>query len=249
MDELRDKVVVVTGAARGFGAAFARAVAQAGADVVLVDIDGEEASAVARHITSGGGKAHALIGDVTDEAAMTDVMMTAASPRGGIDILINNAGLHSVLANRPMAELGVAGIRRLFDVNVMGIVNCTLACRPFLTEGSGAIVNIASVAGYSARTAYGASKAAVRALTVAFAHEFGPAGIRVNAIAPGLILTDTVERELSAETKADVMGRQILKCHGSTTDIVEAMLYLCSERSRFVTGETLRVSGGYTTSV
>ena len=111
------------------------------------------------------------------------------------------------------------------------------------------IVNISSSAAYGCGTAYGVSKLAVRGLTMMSARELGPGGVRVNAIAPGLIFTDTIRAELSEATVAAVKGQQILPDEGEESDIVEAMLYLCSNAARFVTGETLRVSAGFTLSI
>src|SRR5690606_38455250 len=108
------------------------------------------------------------------------------------------------------------------------------------------IVNISSTAAYPVPTAYGVSKLAVRGLTAAFARELGPTGVRVNAIAPGLIMTDTIRAELRPETVAYVQAQQVLKREGAPEDIVEAMLYLTSPASSFMTGETLKVGGGFT---
>ena len=149
-----------------------------------------------------------------------------------------------------MLKSGVAKLRRLFDVNLMGVINGSLAAHPYMRGRPGAaILNIASVAGYACPTAYGVSKLAVRGLTATLAREFSADGIRVNAIAPGLIFTDTIRAELSPQSVAAVMGQQILKQEGEVGDIVQAMLYLCSPDAAFVTGETLRVSGGFGLSV
>lgn len=241
------RVAVITGGARGFGKAFGRALAEQGARVVQLDLDLAAAQAAAADIGSG---AEAVQGDVSDEQAMHRVMQDIAERHGGIDILINNAGIHSAEASKPIGELGTARTRRMFDVNVWGVVYCTLAARPFMAGREGAsIVNISSMAGYGARTAYGVSKLAVRGLTVSFAHELAAEGIRVNAIAPGLILTDTIRAELPEELMARVKGTQILTRDGREQDIVDAMLWLVSSGASFVTGETIRVSGGATLQV
>jgi NAD(P)-dependent dehydrogenase (short-subunit alcohol dehydrogenase family) len=170
--------------------------------------------------------------------------------RGGIDILINNAGLHSAEYAEPMAKSGLPKLRRLFDVNVMGVIICTLAARSAMKGRPGAsIVNISSAAAYGCPTAYGVTKLAVRGLTMTSARELGPDSIRVNAIAPGLMFTETIRSEMPQSTIKAVMDQQILKREGVEKDIVEAMLYLCSDRAAFVTGETLRVSGGFTLQV
>jgi 3-oxoacyl-[acyl-carrier protein] reductase len=112
-----------------------------------------------------------------------------------------------------------------------------------------AIVNISSAAAYPAPTAYGVSKLAVRGLTATLAREFGPLGVRVNAIAPGLIFTDTIRAELPPAMIETVLNQQVLRREGEERDVVEAMLYLVSGRSSFITGETLKVTGGFTLSV
>jgi NAD(P)-dependent dehydrogenase (short-subunit alcohol dehydrogenase family) len=149
-----------------------------------------------------------------------------------------------------MAKSGIAKLRRLFDVNVMGVIICTLAARAVMAGRPGAaIVNIASTAAYGCVTAYGASKLAVAGVTMTAARELGPDGIRVNAISPGLILTDTNRRELSQATIDFVKNQQIVKRDGTEQDIVDTMLYLVSDRASFVTGETLRISGGFSLTI
>ena len=149
-----------------------------------------------------------------------------------------------------MLTMGVAKTRLLFEANVMGIVTCTLAARPFMAGRAGAsIVNISSAAAFMGDTAYGASKLAAAALTITFAQEFGTSGIRVNAIAPGMILTDTIRAELPDDMKARVKAMQFLDTDGDECDVIEAMLFLTSDKARFVSGETLRVSGGMAAGV
>lgn len=241
---------VITGGARGFGKAFARALAVRGAHVVLVDVDADEVANTAAAIRAAGGSADAHAADVTDDARMARVMAEAAAVHGGVDVLINNAGLHSDEYSRPILEMGLTKVRRLFDVNVLGVIACTLAAAPHLTGRPGAsIVNIASAAAHLGGTAYGTSKLAVAGLTVTFARELGPDGIRVNAISPGLILTDTIRAELPAAVRAQVKGMQFLDADGGEADVVEAMLFLTSPQARFVTGETLRVTGGMAAGV
>lgn len=253
MDQMREfdgRVAVITGGGRGFGKAFGTELGRRGAKIVLADIDAVAGEAAAAELRAAGMEATAARCDVADEAAVAAMVAQAVENFGGIDILINNAGLHSQAYNEPMGKSGVAKLRRLFDVNVMGTIICSLAAQPYMVGRPGAaILNISSAAAYGCQTAYGASKLAVRGLTATLAHEFGPDGIRVNAIAPGLIFTDTIRAELSEDVVKFVKNSQILKHEGEERDIVEAMLYLCSARASFVTGETLRVSAGYTLQV
>ena len=132
----------------------------------------------------------------------------------------------------------------------MGGYICSLAARPAMSGRDGAvIVNLSSSAAYANRAAYGVSKLAVRGVTAQLAREFAGDGIRVNAIAPGLIFTDTIRAELASEDKARVRGQQILSREGEERDIVDALLFLVSPASSFITGETLRVTGGFALSV
>ncbi|MET0137419.1 MAG: SDR family oxidoreductase [Sphingobium sp.] len=247
MDTVEKRVAVITGGGRGFGKAFGRALAGQGMTVIQVDLDLSAAQAAAAEIGSG---AEGVQGDVSDEDAMHKLMQDVAHRHGGIDILINNAGIHSAEANAPIGVLGTARTRRMFEVNIWGVIYCTLAARPFMSGREGAsIVNISSMAAYGAQMAYGVSKLAVRGLTVSFAHELADEGIRVNAIAPGLMLTDTIRAELPQEVRDYVKGLQIVKRDGSEEDIVNAMLWLVSPTAGFVTGETIRVSGGATLQI
>jgi 3-oxoacyl-[acyl-carrier protein] reductase len=241
--ERTGQVALITGGARGFGKAFGTALAERGATVVLVDRDGPAASEAAADI---GPRAIPLVGDVTDEPRVEAIMREVGETFGGLDLLINNAGLHSDEYGRPVAELGLAKLRRLFDVNVMGTAACTLAAKPLMASRPGAnIINIASAAAYLGG-AYGTSKLAVVGMMITFARELAADGVRVNAIAPGLILTETIRAEMGRETLANVKRSQLLPdADGAEEDIVEAMLYLSSRKARFITGETIRVTGGF----
>jgi 3-oxoacyl-[acyl-carrier protein] reductase len=249
-DFYHQRTAVITGGGRGFGKAFGVALATAGAHVVLVDIDGSVAETAAAEIRAKGYAASGFAGDVTDEARINHIMTHATTLNGGIDILINNAGLHSREYGQPITVLGLAKVKRLFDVNVMGTVTCTLAALPHMKARAGAsIVNIASSAAHLGGSAYGDSKLAVAALTITFARELAVDNIRVNAISPGLILSDTIKAELPPETKARVKAQQLLSADGEEQHIVDAMLFLTSPSAAFITGETLRVTGGMAAGV
>lgn len=246
----RNRTAVITGGGRGFGNAFGVALAAAGAHVVLVDIDGAVVEQAAKAIRDSGGSATGVAGDVTDEAKMNGIMAKAAALNGGIDILINNAGLHSKEYGQPITVLGLAKVKRLFDVNVMGVVTCTLAALPHMKGKTGAsVVNISSSAAHMGGSAYGDSKLAVIGLTITFARELAAEGIRVNAISPGLILSETIKAELPPETKARVKAQQLMSLDGDVQHIVDAMMFLTSPRAEFITGETLRVTGGMAAGV
>ena len=250
MGDWSGKTAVITGGGRGFGKAFGAALAAEGAHAVLVDIDGAVAEAAAAEIRSNSRAATGLAGDVTDEARMGEVMAQAAAIGGGIDILINNAGLHSEEYGQPILKMGLAKVKRLFEVNVIGVITCTLAAAPHMKGRAGAsIINISSSAGHMHGSAYGDTKLAVAGLTITFAREHGPEGIRVNAISPGLMLTETIAAELPPETKARVKAMQLLDQDGKEEHIVDAMMFLTSSRAKFITGETLRVTGGMAAGV
>ncbi len=239
---------VITGGGRGFGQAFGVALAAQGAHVVLVDIDGEAAQTAAAEIRASGALATGLQGDVTVDARIIEVMAQAAALQGGIDILINNAGLHSDEYGQPITTMGLAKTRRLFEVNVIGTIGCTLAAAPHMQGRAGAsIINISSSAAHMHGSAYGDTKLAVAGLTITFARELSP--VRVNAISPGLMLTETIKAELPPATMERVKAMQILPDDGLPEDIVQGMLFLTSPQARFITGETLRVTGGMAAGV
>ena len=242
------KTAVITGGGRGFGKGFGEALAGEGAHVVLVDIDGAAAEAAAAQIRGNARLATGLQGDVSDEARMAEIMAEAAALQGGIDILINNAGLHSDEYGQPITKMGLAKTRRLFEVNVIGTICCTLAAAAHMRGRPGAsIVNISSSAAHLGGSAYGDSKLAVAGLTITFGRELAP--VRVNAISPGLMLTDTIRAELPPETMQRVKAMQWLEEDGGPEHIVDAMLFLTSDQARFITGEVLRVTGGMAAGV
>ncbi|WP_198946326.1 SDR family NAD(P)-dependent oxidoreductase [Pseudofrankia asymbiotica] len=250
VNQFEGRAALITGGARGLGRAFGRALAALGAHAVLTDVDEAEVDKAAHEITEAGGQASAYRLDVADDAAWDLVLTDVAAAHGGVDILINNAGLHSLEYGVNWAQLPVSKLRRLFDVNVMGVMIGTLAVRPHMQGRPGAnILNISSSAAFNGMGAYGATKAAVRALTLAWARELGPSGIRVNALAPGLHVTDTIRNEFTPEMIEGHRHHQFLDLEGNEQDIVDAMLYFCSDKARFVTGETMRVTAGYASSL
>jgi len=240
------KVAFITGGGVGFGRAFARALAAEGASIVIADIDGDAGVALAHELETAGAPALAVVCDVADEHQVQAGIDATVERFGGLDVLINNAGKHLTKYNQPFSVLERAELRALFDVNVIGVVNCSVAARPSMAaRGGGVILNISSMAAYMSTTPYAVSKLAVRGLTIAFATEFAGDGIRVNAIAPGLMATENAMDDLpTALVDEFVNDRQLVHRLGQMDDIVQAMLYLCSDESSFVTGETVKVSGG-----
>ena len=241
------KTAFITGGAVGLGRAFARSLTGEGAAVAIADIDFEGADRTANELTARGAQAIALACDVADEHQVDAAVAATIEKFGGIDILINNAGRHLMKYNQPFGTLSRAEVRGLFDVNVIGVINCTLACRDSMRKrGSGVVLNISSSAGFLSNTAYGVSKLAVRGLTVAFASELSGDLIRVNGIAPGLTNTESALADLPQALVEDFVEElQLVHRICTMDDIVSAMLYLCSDEASFITGETLKVSGGY----
>jgi 3-oxoacyl-[acyl-carrier protein] reductase len=241
------KTAVITGGAIGFGRAFARALTGEGANVAIMDVDSEMADRTAAKLMAGGARVIAVPCDVADERQVDTAVGVAIENFGGVDILINNAGRHLMKYNQPFGVLSRADIRDLFDVNVVGVINCTLACRDSMRDrGGGVVLNISSMAGFMNISPYGVSKLAVRGLTVAFASELSPDRIRVNGIAPGLMNTENALADLPHALVDDIVReRQLIHRLGTMDDVVSAMLYLCSDDASFITGETLKVSGGF----
>jgi NAD(P)-dependent dehydrogenase (short-subunit alcohol dehydrogenase family) len=249
--EFAGKVAIVTGGGRGIGKALSRALAIRGAAVGILGTTEATVKALADELTDEGLRAVSLTCDVADEAAVDGAVATVEDLFGGVDILINNAGLTSPeYSTKGFGELGLAASRRLFEVNVMGVVICSLACQQAMTRrGGGVVLNISSITASLCSNAYGVSKLAVNGLTVSLATELAKYNIRVNGIAPGMTVTDEIRKEfdpkeLEAHTQY-MTNKQLIQRIGSADDVVNAMLYLCSDWAAHVTGETLRVSAGY----
>jgi NAD(P)-dependent dehydrogenase (short-subunit alcohol dehydrogenase family) len=249
--EFEGKVAIVTGGGRGIGKALSRALAVRGAAVGILGRTEATLSKLADELNSEGCRVIGLTCDVADEKRVEQVVATVIDQFGGVDILVNNAGLYSPEYHRDYVELGLSGARRIFDVNLMGMLACALACQPSMTRrGGGVIVNISSVAAYFNENAYAVSKLAINGLTVSLARQFVKYNIRVNGIAPGMIITDEMHQDYEAEwlqsfTHDYMKNNQLIQRIAGPEEIAKAMLYLCSDNSSFITGETLRVSGGY----
>ncbi|MBB4858321.1 NAD(P)-dependent dehydrogenase (short-subunit alcohol dehydrogenase family) [Novosphingobium chloroacetimidivorans] len=243
---LEGKVAIVTGAAsaRGIGRATARTLADHGAQVVILDLDADTAHEAAQSL----GSAHLGLGaNVADEAAVADAVDAAMARFGRIDVLVNNAGI-----TQPVKTLDIrrADYDRILDVNLRGTLICSQAVIPhMIAGGSGSIVCISSVSaqrggGIFGGPHYSAAKAGVLGLAKAMAREFGPQQVRVNSIAPGLISTDITAGKLSDAQEAEIRSGIPLARLGRADDVANAVLFLASDLSSYLTGVTLDVNGG-----
>jgi NAD(P)-dependent dehydrogenase (short-subunit alcohol dehydrogenase family) len=241
------RVVVVTGAGRGIGRAYALAFAAEGAAVVVVSRDTDEVEATVDAVRAAGGTAVPGVADVTDDAEVGAVVERAVAELGGIDVLVNNAGIQLGRWNECLA-LDHDDWRHLLDVNVLGALVCTRACRPHLAARPGAaVLNQSSIAAGQGRFgAYGVSKLALDGLTRALAHDLADDGIRVNAVAPGVIVTPELESAMDQEFLDGWVAGQAVRRPGRTYDLVGTALFLCSDAAAFVTGQVLAVDGGST---
>ena len=242
--KLQGKVAVVTGGAQGIGRAIADALAAEGARIVIADVQGAEEAAAAYDRGVG------LEVDVTSEEDTARMADETVARAGRLDILINNAGLYATLPMRPFLEIPVDEWRRVMDVNVLGMFLAARAAVPKMREnGGGAIVNISSgtvFRGVPFLLHYVASKGAVVALTRALAKELGKDGIRVNCVAPGFTLTESVRAQpevLNALREVSVAARTIQRDE-TPEDVAGAVAFLCTPDAGFVTGQTLVIDGG-----
>ncbi|WP_338829056.1 SDR family oxidoreductase [Bradyrhizobium sp. 27S5] len=245
MTSSSQKVVLVTGAARGIGLAAAKRFLADGWRVALLDIEGELlASAVAA--LKQPDATLALTCDVSDAAGVTKAMATIAGRFGRLDALVNNAG---IAVFTPVLETSDADWSRIMAVNLTGPFLCTKAAAPLMREhGGGAIVNITSISAVRAstlRSAYGTSKAGLAHLTKQLAVELASLGIRVNGVAPGPVETAMAKAVHTPEIRADYHDAIPLNRYGLEEELSEAIFFLCSERASYITGQILAVDGGF----
>lgn len=247
MGQLEGRIAVVTGAARGIGKAIARGLADAGATVVLTDVHESEAADAAREIVEAGGKASSFRLDVSDAAACAALADTVEREAGAVSILVNNAGI--IFPGRIHEEKGLESWNRTLAVNIGGPFHMCRAFYPQLKATKGVVINLASIRSFVAAgnaAAYATSKGAVMQLTKALAVEWGPEGIRVNAIAPGFIESTLVpDSEKTAAREAAIIGRTPLRRQGQPDEIAGTAVYLASDAARFVSGVILPVDGAY----
>jgi 3-hydroxybutyrate dehydrogenase len=252
---LRGRGAVITGGGQGIGAATARALAAAGARVLLAARTPERLEAVAREIRAAGGEAFAFPCDVTSEDGVEALAAEAAARLGEVDVLVNNAG---VATSSPLHRQTLAEWEHVFAVNVTGTFLCTRAFLPGMAaRGWGRVVNVASVAGlHGARyiSAYSASKHAVVGFTRSVAAEAAGRGVTVNAVCPGFVDTPMTEQSVARivdrtgksaeEARAAILGTSPQLRLLEPEEVAEAVLYLCGHAARGITGQTLVLDGG-----
>jgi NAD(P)-dependent dehydrogenase (short-subunit alcohol dehydrogenase family) len=246
---LDGRVAVVTGGTRGLGAGFAEALADAGADIMLVGRDTERGHAVTQTLTGRGATAAFTAADVTVPQDVTRILDTTLGRFGRVDILVNNAG---ACVHAPALEVRDEDWRHVMDVNLDAVWQCARTFgRHFVDQRTGVIINIGSMSGLIVnrpqwQPAYNASKAAVHHLTRSLAAEWGPFGVRVNALAPGYIKTDMSPVD-EPQFRRHWIEDAPLERYGTVEELAPAIVFLASNASTFVTGSVLVADGGYTT--
>ncbi|ACB78546.1 short-chain dehydrogenase/reductase SDR [Methylorubrum populi BJ001] len=246
MSKLEGKVAVVTGASKGIGAAIAKALARDGAAVVVNYASSKAgADAVVEAITAAGGRAIAVQGDVTKAAQAHGLIEAAVTAFGRLDVLVNNSGIYEFAAIEEVTE---EHYRRIFDVNVLGVLLATQAAAKQLGEG-GSIVNISSaVTDVETPTTavYTGTKGALNAISGVLANELAPRRIRVNVVSPGFVVTEGTHTAgiAGSEMEAGFVAQTPLGRSGQPDDIAGVVAFLASDDARWVTGEVINASGG-----
>ncbi|WP_067825495.1 SDR family oxidoreductase [Nocardia inohanensis] len=245
MARFTDRSVIVTGAARGIGAEYARALAAEGAKVVVADLNSERGQEVAKQITADGGTAVFHEVDVASPESAAAVAEFTVAEFGAIHHLVNNAAIYGDMKLDVLLTVPWDYYKKFMGVNLDGALNMTRAVwQPMVAAGGGSIVNQSSTAAWLYSGFYGLAKAGINSLTQQLAHELGHSKIRINAIAPGPIDTEAT-RTIVPDVMVDAMMNQLaIKRLGTPDDLVGACLYLLSDDAAWVTGQVLNVDGG-----
>lgn len=248
---LDGKVAVVTGAGgRGnsIGRAYALGLAQAGASVVVADLNAEGAQKVTDEIIASGGKALAVGVDITQPESVANMAKAAAQAFGGVDILVNNAALMAELTHTSAVDIPIDEWNRIMNVNLTGALNCAQAIVPLMRQrGGGKIVNQVSGGAFPAVSVYGVSKLALLGLTTTLARQLGREKINVNAIAPGNTTSDA-GRQLTPDDSPFIKFLEMtvaMRVRGAPDELVGTLLLLCSSAGDWITGQVLHVDGGW----
>jgi 3-oxoacyl-[acyl-carrier protein] reductase len=242
---LKDKVAIVTGSARGLGAAMARRLAEEGAKVVVTDIQAELAQATAEALRQADLNAHCVVADITKAADVQRLVDETFATFGGVHVLVNNAGMPR---DKYLVKMSEDDWDLVMDVMLKGAFLATRAVMPrFIEQGWGRVINISSRAhlGNPTQANYSAAKAGLIGMAKALAIEEGRYGVTVNCIAPGFMDTEMVRALPTYETiKERAIQAQPIKRAGRPEDVADAVAFLASERAGFISGEVLHVSGG-----
>lgn len=248
MTRLDGRVVVVTGSGQGLGRAYAHRIAEDGGTVVIADVNEEKGEKVATEIINQGGAARFEHLDIGDPKSCTELAEAVRGEFGAVHGLVNNAAIFSTIQMRPFWEIPLEEWDRLMAVNLRGPWLLTSALLPELKAAGGAsVVNVASDAVWLGRSGYlhyVASKAGIAGMTHSMAHELGGDEIRVNSISPGPTYTEVARDTVSPEQKKAMHAAQALHRDAEPEDMVGVVAFLLSDDSRFMTGQTLHVSGG-----
>jgi len=242
--------VLITGALTGIGRATALAFAREGANVVISGRREEAGQQLADELRAIGVKAEFLLADVTDEAQVRSLVSQTVERFGRLDVAVNNAGVEGELG--PIPGQTAANYRATFDTNVLGtLLSLKYELPVMLKQGSGSVINLSSIAGQvgmAGAAVYVASKHAVEGLTKSAALEVAASGVRVNAVAPGPVDTAMLTRFTggSADAKAGLLGMMPAKRSATVDEIAQTIVFLASDKARFLTGQSIAVDGGYT---
>jgi len=248
MFDLTGKGAVITGAASGIGRAIALGFARAGAHLMVTDVNAQGLEETLREIQAQGRRAGSFVADVTDGEAVDSLMNAARDFLGSVDVLVNSAGLN---IRKPALELSLEEYQYILQVNLVGVFRCCRAAgRIMVEQRRGSIINLSSIMGHVAMyniSAYASSKGGVSQLTRALAIEWAPYNVRVNAICPGYVRTP-LTRAIQEDPQfvAFVEGRTPLGRLAEPQEIVGPAIFLASDASRYVTGTSLFVDGGWT---
>jgi 3-oxoacyl-[acyl-carrier protein] reductase len=243
--KLKNRVAIVTGAARGIGKAVALTLVREGAKVALIDVEKERLEALKEEIEKNGGQVAAIVCDITKSSEVQAMVQQVQVRFGRIDILVNNAG---IIRRGTIETVTEEDWDRVIEVNLKGTFNCCKAVVPIMKQqGYGKIVNVSSIAGklgdITSAPGYGPSKAGMDALTKTLARQLAQYGINVNGVAPHAIETE-MSAQWSDERRKEIIASIPLGRLGKPDDVAEAVLFLASDEASFITGEILDVNGG-----
>lgn len=245
--DLKDKVAIITGGGDGIGRGCCEILAAAGASVVVSDINESRAKCVADYIDAQGGQATSVKCDVFDDSDLRNLIETAVTEFGTVNILVNNAGLGGGGRENPF-KIDLAYVERVYRMNVFVPWRlCQLAVPEMWKSGYGSIINITSIGSINREAnmgIYSSSKAALNHLAANLAYDFGPYGVRINNVGPGATRTAALASVLTPEMQAKMLGNTPIHRLGEVSDIAQAVLFLASPASSWISGQVLFVNGG-----